>query len=242
MAARVRGLDVSEANGTIAWSTVPAEFRYVFVKCEEGAFYADPTRLRNLEGVAASGRIPLVYIFFRSSQDPEAQAEALYKAVGPDQPLLVLLDFETIADGLTPEQACAKALALAKAIEARFGYWPAIYLYPDFARRMAKGLAACPELGQCPLMMADYSGGENPPDGWHPFIPSPWTKWAFAQTSGNNSSIVPGIPSHVDHDLFNGDEDALRALLGLTGQGEAPAATVHPDVDMPAPDYSNGNG
>src|SRR5262245_38799707 len=112
----LKGLDVSSCQGVIDWAKVPAEYRYVFVKASEGELGRDPTRLRNLAGVRATGRHAFVYHFLRTSQDPEKQAENLWIAVGDTMPGLVMLDFETIADGLLPSEAVAKALACARAI------------------------------------------------------------------------------------------------------------------------------
>ena len=67
-------------------------------------------------------------------------------------------------------------------------------------------------IARCPLWMADYSHGEAPAEGSHPFTPLPWSTWAMWQTSGDKSSRVPGIVGAVDHDVFNGGEAELREM------------------------------
>jgi lysozyme len=220
---------------------VPDWVHFVVIKVSEGTLGLDPMRKFNMDG-AVSRNIPWgAYHFFRSSQDPEGQADRLWQAVGDVMPAFVALDFESIADGLQPRDAVIKALRCATAIEQRFGRPPLLYGYPWFdGHILGSALAATPDIARCPLWMADYSGGESPPDGWHPFIPKPWTSWCMAQTSGNNSSHVPGIVGAVDHDVYNGDDHRFRVeVCGLPDQDAVstePELSVPPSVDFPPRD------
>ena len=47
-----------------------------------------------------------------------------------------------------------------------------------------------------------------------PDVPSPWTSLKFWQYADNGS--IPGVSGGVDHDLFNGSDDALKAFAGAS--------------------------
>lgn len=229
---RVRGLDVSQCQGTIDFDKLPAWVRFVVVKVSEGESYKDPTRVRNLAEARRRGLHVFVYAFLRTSQDPDKQAQNLWDAVGEITPSFTFVDFETIADGLAPAAAIAKAVTMTRAVRAMFGRC-GLYLYPWFCTGVLGSALQAPEaaeLAVCALWMADYRGGEDPAPTWQPFVPKPWTRALFAQTSGDASSFVPGITGHVDHDYFDGDEAALATFLGepTAAQSEADAATLHP--------------
>ena len=94
---------------------------------------------------------------------------------------------------------------------------PAIYTYPDYAKRLQPELSQSTILGSCPLWMATYGGHQPwvPGPGFAPYVPLPWTSWALHQYSGNGGFRVPGVFGDCDRDLFNGTEEDLRAWLGL---------------------------
>lgn len=224
---RVRGLDVSAAQGVIDFDRVPAEFRFLVVKVSEGALYKDATRARNMAEARRTGRHVMAYHFLKTLQGAREQAENFWNALGEQCPILAWLDFEVIADGLSPRDACKKAVDVRNAIEA-YGIRCGVYDYPDHANHV---IVPCADAEAAPLASSDYFGadyrhGENPPETASPFVPRPWKKWTLWQTSGNASSFVPGIVGHVDHDVFNGDEAAFRAWLDL-GTGEPDPAIVH---------------
>lgn len=225
---RVRGLDVSAAQNVINFDLVPPEFRFFPVKMSEGETGKDAMRIRNAREARRTNRVVMGYHFFKTLQDPQKQAENFWNALGEQCPIFSWLDFEVIADGLKPADACAKATDALLAIEA-YGLRVGVYTYPDYAKRViipnAQGFAL--PLGHRHLWMADYRQGEDPPEDKGPFVPPPWTDWRMWQTSGNSSSLVPGIIGHVDHNVFNGDEAAFLAWLDL-GKGESDAPVVHP--------------
>jgi GH25 family lysozyme M1 (1,4-beta-N-acetylmuramidase) len=242
---RLRGLDVSSCQGRIDWARVPPEFRFVVVKVSEGLAGKDPTAAANLAGVVATGRVPFVYHFFHTAEDAKRQAQNSWDAAGKEMPYRVFIDLETIAKGLSPGAAVDAAILEAEAVEGFFGQPPGIYTYASFARdTLGQALFQRTELARCPLWMADYRGGENPPETWSPYVPLPWTTWVFAQTSGNNSSRVDGIYGAVDHNIFNGGEAELRAFCGLptTTAADVPTRIVHPTVDFSPPEPPSDAG
>lgn len=236
----LRGFDAAFPQGAIRWDEVPPEFRFVIVQVANGVAGRDPTGPPNLAGVKRTHRYCGVYLFFHEELDAAAQVANLWGACGGEVPHFIALDFETLAKGQTPTQAVATLRAAIAECRARFGRIPiVVYTYPNFDLQvMGAALAQASDLAdQAELWIADYGKGENV-DGKTPWIVPPWKTWRLWQTSGNNSSYIPGVNGHVDHDVFAGDEAAFRAWLGLDAAGEASAPIVHPDVDMPAPDPS----
>ena len=241
--ARVRGLDVSEAQGLIDFDKLPSWCRFVVVKVSEGESYKDPQRVRNLAEARARGLHVFVYAFLRTSQDPDKQAANLYAAVGDISPSFVFIDFETLANGVTAVQGVAKLVAMGRAVRAMFGRG-GVYSYPYFCVGPMAAALAAPEAAELALLAfwaADYRGGEVPPETWRPFCPPVFGRATFVQTSGDKSSFVPGINGHVDHDYFEGSEDELNVFLGVptAAQSEKDAPIIHPDVEFPPIDYSH---
>lgn len=224
---RVRGLDVSAAQGVIDFSHVPEEFRFVVVKVSEGETGKDATRARNMTEARKSGRVVMAYHFLKTLQDPRKQAENFWNALGEQCPVFSWLDFEVIADGLSNACACKKAVETCAALD-EYGVRSGLYTYPDHAKRVIVPQAAwsAADLSKRDLWMADYRKGESPSDDAAPYVCPPWKTWRLWQTSGNDSSFVPGIAGHVDHNVFNGDEAAFVAWLDL-GKGEQDPAIVH---------------
>lgn len=233
----VEGFDCAWPQGTINWDKVPEKYRFVFVQVANGVKGRDPTGPLNLAGARRTSRLVFAYLFFNAEQDSTAQAENFWQACGETAPACIAIDFETLAKGLTPGAAVDMLQACIAACRERFGGIKiVVYTYPNFAKQVVGSVLAHAAI-DAELWMADYSKGEQV-DGKKPVLAAPWGDWKFWQTSGNNSTFIEGINGHVDHDVFNGSEQELRAWLGLDGQGEAATETVHPDVDFPDRDYS----
>jgi GH25 family lysozyme M1 (1,4-beta-N-acetylmuramidase) len=232
----LRGLDVSSCQGIVDWSKVPAEFRLVIVKVSEGTTGLDPMRMRNIAAAHKAGRVVAPYHFLRPSQEPIGQIANLWKAIGDTMPdFRPALDLESAPDAMTPDDLAAWFLRAADEAESFFGVPPLVYTYPWwYTSRLSRAKGITGELGvrlaRCPLWMADYSKGEMPAEGSHPFTPLPWSTWTMWQTSGDKSSRVLGIAGAVDHDVFNGGEGELTAFRGLpdASQLEKDPAVIHP--------------
>lgn len=133
------------------------------------------------------------------------------------KPACVALDFETLPKGTTPAQAVAVLRIAVSEVQKVFpGVKIAIYTYPNFALQViGQAFALATDLADsCFLWIADYSKGEAV-NGKTPWIVLPFKTWMAWQSSGNSSSFVPGIMGHVDHDVFHGSEEELRAFLNL---------------------------
>ncbi len=233
----IRGLDVSVAQGTIDFTKVPKDFRFIIVKVSEGTSYQDPARVQNIHNAHAAGLAVGVYHFLRPSQDALVQVANLWRAIGDTMPdIRPALDLENAPDSMSANDLAEWFLRAADETERYFGVPPLIYTYPWFYRsRMASAVGAsmsiAERLARCPLWMADYSHGETPVDGQTPFVPKPWTAWTMWQTSGDKSSRVPGIVDAVDHDVFNGDDAAFATFRGLPDTAPLPFHVADTSTD-----------
>lgn len=236
----LKGIDVSAVQGKIDWKQVAAAgFRFAIRKVSEGTSYGDGTAAANAIGIREAGMYDSVYGFLRPSMgNPAVQAKNLWDRTGDTSPCLPpTLDLENAPDSMSAKDLVDFFLVAADAVEDLFGRPPMVYTFPYFAKtRIVPALTpeVSARLARCPLWMADYSAGENPAETWRPYTPKPWTEARLAQVSGDKSSHVPGIGGAVDHDIFFGTEEELRAFCGFppvtTTADEI--AIIHPAIEF----------
>lgn len=243
MSQLLRGCDVSAYQSLVDWPTAAdrLSLRFVLVKVAEGlGKLPDAYAEKNLSGARAAGLVVGGYFFLHPEEDVEAQAKlhcSLASSVGAgrvgDLPFAV--DIESPAPdkwaglGLTSEELRRRALAYVEAVEEISGSMPMIYTYPDFWSHLEGSLE--PRFSRSPLWMASYSSKGWPLPGQAPFIPRPWTSWAFWQWT--DSGYLPN-GAKVDQDCFWGEETDLQALL----KKEEPVADLKPLFVPPEDDNS----
>ena len=192
------GIDVSKWQGDINWPEVAsAGVEYAFIRVSDGLDYFDQKFAQNWEGARANGILRGSYQFFRSDEDPVAQANLLLNTMGPLEPgdLPPVIDVES-TDGQTPETIATNVGIWIDTVESALGVKPIIYTGRYFWEDNVQSDA----FSENPLWVPNW--GVSCPN-----IPSQWSGWAFWQTSDNGT--VPGISGAVDENLFNGDLDAL---------------------------------
>ena len=219
----VDGIDVSWVQQGINYEKVAAAgFRFAVYKAAEGVSGVDSTALAHAAGFRSVGMLAIPYLFLHPAHGaPELQVRNLMRAMGDTWPGRVCLDIETRQ---APDSNGELVRFLEMAVDEclRWGVLaPAIYTFPDFARRLQPELGAS-SLGGCPLWMASFPRqpwAPSPAD--RPYVPMPWVSWTMWQYGADNGYRVPGVFGDCDRDLFNGDEAALRAWLGLPAQAAA---------------------
>lgn len=242
-------VDVSWCQGgAIDWPRVKAAgCELAIVKVAEGLAGVDPNGRKNLDGARAAGIHVAAYDFVRPSQGhAEDQVEALWRAIGDELPALAPLDLETAPADMAPAAVLDFAERWEEAARARFGRYQPFYSFDWFiVHQMGPLLAGSKVMAQCPLWIAQPSWPKPglPPDGMRPIVHPPWSDYTLWQFSSDNSkgvagTLVPGIPTIVDRNVFNGTLDDLRAFLGLptAEQLEPEAPIVHPNLDLTRPD------
>ena len=92
----VRGIDVSNHNGTIDWKQVAdADYQFAYVKASEGKSHRDPAFKRNVRSAQQAGLLVGAYHFFRKNREGRDQAQNLLNAVeGLELDLPLVVDIE----------------------------------------------------------------------------------------------------------------------------------------------------
>jgi lysozyme len=214
----VLGIDVSNVNGSIAWSRIAPELDFAFAKATEGLGFVDSNLGVNRAGARAHG-VPLgLYHFARPDRRPNvagarAEAQAFVRAIGPLAPgeLRPVLDFEH-PGGISGAGMTVWAGAFLAEVERLTGVRPIFYSYPSFISSTMSGARG---LADYPLWLASY----GPNDGHRHTVSlvGSWKKIAVHQFTSNGR--MPGAASRLDLN-FSTSVDPLRA---------------HPAVPVPKP-------
>ncbi len=199
----LKGVDVSDYQGTVDWSTAKAAgVTFGFVKATEGDTLVDSTFAQNWSAMKAAGVVRGAYHFFHPGDNATTQASFVLSTVGPlaagDLP--IVLDFEVL-DGVAEATAVADAVTFLATVTKATGTTAILYMSADF---LSGSYAA---LKPYTLWVANY--GVTCPG-----LPSEWSAWSFWQNSGSGS--VSGISGETDTDVFNGSLSQLTALAGGT--------------------------
>ena len=210
---KIVGIDVSDNNGVIDWSSVDSKF--AFVKATEG--YADASFpeskaydnqfISNMDGAIANDILVGAYHFARPEFNvgtAEAKKEANYfvskiKSYYQDYRLLPpVIDIET-SSGYSKSTLTDWLLAFAEEVEAKLGVKPMFYMNEDYVKNRVDSS----RLSSYKLWEAKYSSTAPTTGSW-----SRYTYWQYS-SSGSQS----GINGNVDKNIFNGTLTELSAQL-----------------------------
>jgi GH25 family lysozyme M1 (1,4-beta-N-acetylmuramidase) len=211
----VKGIDVSKWQDNIDWSAAAADgVKYAFIRVSDGTQYVDSKFQRNWDGAKANGILRGAYQFFRSNQDPIAQANLMIEMMGELEAgdLPPVIDVES-RDGQSAATIRTKVQRWLDHVEAATGVKPIIYTGPYFWRDQVNG-----DFDQYPLWVAHYGTS-------CPLTPETWTAWTFHQHT--SSGRVRGVPGNVDMNVFNGNMDQLLALTVGSGMQPPPPAPAN---------------
>lgn len=209
----VKGIDVSYWQSNVDWPRVAEDgVKFAFIRVSDGLNHVDTKFERNWAGARDQGILRGAYQFFRSNQDPIAQANLLIEKVGQLEAgdLPPVIDVES-RDGQSAATIRRKVGQWLDHVEAALGVRPIVYTGPYFWRDQVSGA----DFDDHPLWIAHYGTS-------CPYVPPTWTSWTFHQHS--SSGRVRGISGNVDMNVFNG---TLNELLALTAGG-TPVPTPPP--------------
>jgi GH25 family lysozyme M1 (1,4-beta-N-acetylmuramidase) len=235
----VLGIDISDAQGTINWTSVRAAgVRFAVMKATQGTYNTQHTFAANWSGARRAGVLRAAYHFFDPTQDGVAQANHFLAVMGTLEAddLPPVIDAEcpnsdpnclgwSGASGAAPASAIrTRLMGFLNTVESATGRRPMIYTSGAYFSGNGidtTGLAAYPLWIAYPTTTNCYH------------YPSPWshaTMWQYSWTGR-----IAGIPgADVDEDRFLGTIDDLTAFAS----GGAPAPTPTP---MPTPPPSGPN-
>ncbi|MGE3641906.1 MAG: GH25 family lysozyme [Pirellulales bacterium] len=219
--ALIEGVDVSNYQGSINWTSVKnAGIQFAFCKATEGVDYVDPRFSSYMSGALAAG-IPIgPYHFARLNSGETNPNDAIDEAndfvdaisrfyQGSSLVMRPVLDLEQIPDNsvapLTVRQYVSEwARDFCAQVESRLGITPIIYTGSSFASSYVES-----DLTKYPLWLANWN--YTPPSVPPRTAYSPWRSFAFWQYTDSGS--VNGIPATVDRDVFNGTMAQLTQYM-----------------------------
>jgi lysozyme len=159
------------------------EISYVFIKATEGTSLKDKHFKKHWKKAKEAGVRRGAYHFFRSSKDPQKQAQLFIKTVGKlsKDDLPPVLDIETIHDGCSNKVLNDKALIWLRTVEKHYGRKPIVYSNASFINNnLSKEIK-----DNYPIWVAHYKTHRPRCDRWH--------IWQFT-----DQAIVFGIEGNVD--------------------------------------------
>jgi lysozyme len=221
--ATVEGLDVSDYQGTVDWTSVKSSGRgFAIARVSDGTGTPDTTFAANWSAMKSAGLVRGAYQFFRASEDPTAQANLVVEGVGAlgAGDLAPIADVEVL-DGESGATLVANLATWLSVVAAKTGRTPIIYSDPGFWN----ALPSTAQFDSYTLWVADWGPS-------CPSTPTPWTSWSLWQYS--DTGTVSGISGQVDLDRFDGTLAQLQALAGGAGS-TTDAGAPPPATDAGAP-------
>lgn len=213
----VEGIDVSHWQGDIDWGKVKeAGKRFALIKATDGIGPdPDPAFAANRAGAHQAGLIVGLFHFARFGEDPAEQVDFFLRTVGKmENELPPMVDLEKLglpggADGpCSPDQIIPWIHDFAAGMHKQSGRHPILYTEEDFWGGCTGNTT---EFSERRLWVASWSLTAKSPT-----MPGGWKTWTFWQywDKGHVSGIgTADNPVNVDLDRFNGDEQALAALV-----------------------------
>jgi lysozyme len=188
----VRGIDVSDHQGTVNWTAVSKSgVEFAITKATEGGTFVADSFQRNWSGIRSVGLVRGAYHFYRPRTDALAQANLFLNMVKLEPgDLPPVLDIES-DDGVDSERIRAGIRSWLVRVESATGRRPILYTYPGFWERLGNWQ----EFREYPLWIAHYTTAARPwvPGGWNT-----WTMWQFT-----DRGTVNGVTGPVDVNSFN---------------------------------------
>ena len=219
----VLGIDISHHNGKVDFRGVKADgFKYCFCKATDGLSFIDPRFLENWNGARDSGLLRGAYHFAQPTLSARAQAEHFFAVVGARQPgdLPPVLDLEKVTS-LPAGAVVDWALEFMARAAELFKVDPILYTGPGY---WGSQLGQTSRLKNYLLWEAHYTENRQP------LAMTPWSRFTLWQFTDKGRSA--GISTNVDVNRFQGSEDELLVLAGVSeaepsqpGAGAGPVAS-----------------
>jgi GH25 family lysozyme M1 (1,4-beta-N-acetylmuramidase) len=230
LAQRPLGIDVSDYQDTINWTSVKnSGVAFAWAKATEGANSYETTFTNNAVNAKAAGVFIGAYHYAHpelhiGTAGAQLEAEHFWSVAGNyingSGCLMPMLDIEEDITSASPPYTkatlsqwvnvwCSNVVSLAAANGVIVK--PVVYTFTSYATGdSGLGPGLDPTVTLWPLWMASYPANPNPQTG-SPSSTSPWSSWAVWQYG--STGVIPGISGDCDIDVFNGSAAGLGSLV-----------------------------
>jgi len=203
----VLGLDVSDHQPVVDWSTVASEgAQFAYVKATEGTGFVNPDFTSQYDGAYQAGLLRGAYHFALPNESTGAEQASYFVANGggwtdDGQTLPGALDIEynpygAECYGLSQSAMVSWIASFDDTYQALTSVWPVIYTDAGWWDTCTGGYGRF--ASQDPLWMPTYGSGGST-------LPAGWSFYTFSQYA--TSGTFPG-----DQDAFNGSTSQLDQL------------------------------
>ena len=197
----LKGIDVSNWQGTIDWDAVKADgISFAIAKATEGTNFVDPFFARNWSEMKRVGIMRGAYHYARPALNAaNSEADFFYGAVsaqGIEKGDILVLDMEE-----HDSDACGWALFWLEHLDDTTPYRPMLYTSPSYIAKYE--MAENPPFFGYPLWLASWGAiFPDPPD----------TFWPVDIWQSASDGKVAGIRGNVDIDWYDGSEEEFKQL------------------------------
>lgn len=198
----VRGIDVSNHNGTIKWEQVAEDdYQFAYIKASEGKTHRDPAFARNVKSAQRAGLLVGAYHFFRKNREGTDQAQNLLGAVDGlklDLPLVVDIEDWENPKWQDDKQVQQRFRDMVKTLQ-KAGYRVMIYTNGDGYNQYYKPNFPNLDLWLCSFRSPDMLKAT------HQHRIQQYSHWGE----------VPGVDGDVDLNVFMGSQGEWDAWVGI---------------------------
>jgi lysozyme len=215
----LKGIDVSQYQGTIDWAAVATtDTRFVIIRATKGTTYDDPSFATNLAGAKAHGLE--VGAYHRATPrklkdgsadltDARLEADHFLEVAAPGfGDIIPALDIEETG-GMAPAALVAWVRRWVTRVTNELGVHPMVYSSPNFWTTNMGNSRWFADHGY-PLWLAHWnvSTPTVPANDWQG---DGWTFWQWTHKPG-----LPGITTDLDRDRFGGTDLVTAEISRLT--------------------------
>ncbi len=221
----LRGIDVSEWNGTINWNKVKkSDVDFAFVRISDGTWHMDETYDYNMSHANAAGLPVGTYLFSRATTREAAVREAQFaieKMKGYQVSYPVVYDMEASSiEQLSSHEISQLAVTFCEEVK-KAGYFPMVYTNVNWYLNKIDWS----QLGDYDVWLAQYTDRFSAPS--HDEFR--YTIWQSTDGDGGGllnptKGLIDGIPAENNVDLNFGFKDYTKVI----SPRKAPAASYVP--------------
>lgn len=203
----VNGIDISkfQNNEISSFSILHDSLDFIICKATEGMTYTDPKFKQNWKMIKENHFIRGAYHFYRSDDDPLAQAafflDAIFDIQNTDLPPIIDFEELSIDKSQSTERIQSRLLIFLNEIKIKSKRKPIIYTDINTGNKYLNKL----DFSDYPLWVADYNGKSKPN------LPIAWKSSGWLIWQRSDEYKINNITN--DSDVFNGSIEDLKGFI-----------------------------